>query len=82
MRYFTARRRKWLFSLAAVSYGRSEAFDMQGGKHEQKEQKMATLLVKNIDTLYTNDTDLGDIKDGAIFVRDNVRRWPAAAPSR
>ena len=33
---------------------------------------MATLLVKNIDTLYTNDTDLGDIKDGAIFVRDNV----------
>lgn len=33
---------------------------------------MATLLVKNIDTLYTNDTDLGDMKDGAIFVRDNV----------
>ena len=33
---------------------------------------MATLLVKNIDTLYTNDTDLGDMKGGAIFVRDNV----------
>ena len=33
---------------------------------------MATLLVKNIDILYTNDTDLGDMKDGAIFVRDNV----------
>lgn len=33
---------------------------------------MSTLLVRNIDTLYTNDTDLGDIQDGAIFVRDNV----------
>lgn len=33
---------------------------------------MSTLLVKHIDTLYTNDTDLGDINDGAIFVRDNV----------
>ena len=33
---------------------------------------MIMLLVRNIDTLYTNDTDLGDIQDGAIFVRDNV----------
>lgn len=33
---------------------------------------MATLLVKNIETLYTNDTGLGDFKNGAIFVRDNV----------
>ncbi len=32
---------------------------------------MATLLVKNISTLITNDEVLGDFKDGAIYVKDN-----------
>ncbi len=32
---------------------------------------MSTLLVKNISTLITNDADLGDFKDGAIYAEDN-----------
>ena len=32
---------------------------------------MSTLLIKNISTLVTNDDDLGDFKDGAIFIEDN-----------
>ena len=32
---------------------------------------MSTLLVKHIEKLITNDNDLGDISDGAIFVENN-----------
>ena len=35
---------------------------------------MSTLLVKNISTLITNDDDLGDFKDGAIYAVDNEIR--------
>ncbi|MEG3436689.1 8-oxoguanine deaminase [Pannus brasiliensis CCIBt3594] len=33
---------------------------------------MSTLLIKNIHTLATMDTDRREIRDGALFVRDNV----------
>ena len=32
---------------------------------------MSTLLIKNISTLVTNDDQLGDFKDGAIYIEDN-----------
>ena len=35
---------------------------------------MSTLLVKNISALITNDKELGDFKDGAIYVENNEIR--------
>ena len=35
---------------------------------------MSTLLVKNISTLITNDKELGDFKDGAVYVENNEIR--------